>query len=105
METRIGYKRCAVCGAEYKLGPNCNRLSEAGVMSWKHTTDTPKCFQIFCVLKDYVDKVVPLEESRSAIVGLLDGVDYSEYDETSKLIIDEIMSAALPAKSKSKNLK
>lgn len=92
METKVGYKRCAVCGAEYKLGPNCAKLRESGVMSWKHTADTHECFQVFCVLKDYKDGAMSTENANKALVGLLAGIDYSGYDEISKTIIDEIMA-------------
>lgn len=40
--------KCSICGAEYNYCPNC-----AKTHAWRFYADTPECYQIFLILKEY----------------------------------------------------
>lgn len=106
MSTKVGFKQCVVCGAEYKLGPNCKRLAGAGAISWRYTTDTHQCYKVFCVIKDYADGAISIGKAHEDLADLLVGVDYSGYNESAKPLIDEIMAYKPEHKTfKTKSLK
>lgn len=117
MERRVGYKYCVVCGAEYKICPNCEKLAGRNILSWKYTCDTPECFQIYLVLKGYVDGEYNKESAKELLISL-EVETLKSVDENSKILIDEIMheeiksesdilklQAPIPKKTKDKNVK
>lgn len=61
---------CRICGEGYH---RCNCQSEG---NWRKVTDTAEHYQIFCVVRDYVNGVIDADKASE----LLDGMDLSEKD-------------------------
>lgn len=82
--TNYNNATCRICGKEYH---RCNCHSEG---SWRKVADTSEHYQIFCVIRDYVNNVISANKAYS----LLSKLDLSELDtfvNDKQLVIKEIM--------------
>ena len=80
---------CRICGSEYH---RCNCSSED---SWRKVTDTAEHYQIFCVVRDYVNEIIDADKANS----LLDKLDMTGSDgfrQNIKEALAEIKSKAKP---------
>ena len=55
---------CRVCGSEYHI---CNCSSKE---SWRKVADTAEHYQIFCVVRDYVNEIIDADKA-NALLGKL----------------------------------
>ena len=76
---------CRICGKGYH---RCHCSSEG---NWRKVTDTSEHYQIFCVIRDYLNGVITACRAYS----LLSKLDLSEKDsfvDDKKAVIDEIFN-------------
>lgn len=74
---------CRICGTPYH---RCNCKSED---SWRKVTDTAEHYQIFCVVRDYVNGIIDANKANK----LLEKMDLSNKDtfrENVKNVLNEI---------------
>ena len=85
---------CRICGSEYH---RCNCSSEE---SWRKVTDTAEHYQIFCIVRDYVNEIIDADKANSLLGKLyLNGSD--GFRANIKEVLTEIKSKEKPQKIKS----
>lgn len=84
---------CRICGSEYH---RCNCSSEE---SWRKVTDTAEHYQIFCVVRDYVNQIIDADKANS-LLGKLDLTDFDSFRPNTKAVLEKIKSNAKPVQSK-----
>lgn len=84
---------CRICGSEYH---RCNCSSEE---SWRKVTDTAGHYQIFCVVRDYVNEIIDADKANS-LLGKLDLTGSEKFRQNIKNVLSEIKSKAKPIQNK-----
>lgn len=84
---------CRICGSEYH---RCNCSSEG---SWRKVTDTAEHYQIFCVVRDYVNEIIDADRANT-LLGKLDLTGSEKFRQNTKDVINEIKSKAKPVQNK-----
>ena len=84
---------CRICGSEYHI---CNCSSED---SWRKVTDTAEHYQIFCVVRDYVNQIIDADKANS-LLGKLDLTGSEKFRQNIKNVLSEIKSKAKPIQNK-----
>lgn len=84
---------CRICGSEYH---RCNCSSEE---SWRKVTDTAGHYQIFCVVRDYVNQIIDADKANS-LLGKLDLTGSEKFRQNIKNVLSEIKSKAKPVQNK-----
>lgn len=84
---------CRICGSEYH---RCNCSSEE---SWRKVTDTAEHYQIFCVVRDYVNQIIDADKANS-LLGKLDLTGSDKFRPNIKDVLSEIKSKAKPVQIK-----
>lgn len=84
---------CRICGSEYHI---CNCGSEE---SWRKVTDTAGHYQIFCVVRDYVNEIIDADKANS-LLGKLDLTGSDNFRQNIKNVLKEIKSKARPVQNK-----
>lgn len=84
---------CRICGSEYHI---CNCSSED---SWRKVTDTAEHYQIFCVVRDYVNQIIDADKANS-LLGKLDLSGSDNFRQNIKNVLKEIKSKAKPVQNK-----
>ena len=84
---------CRICGSEYHI---CNCSSED---SWRKVTDTAEHYQIFCVVRDYVNQIIDADKANS-LLGKLDLSGSEKFRQNIKNVLSEIKSKAKPIQNK-----
>lgn len=84
---------CRICGSEYH---RCNCSSEE---SWRKVTDTAGHYQIFCVVRDYVNQIIDADKANS-LLGKLDLTGSDNFRQNIKNVLKEIKSKAKPVQNK-----
>ena len=84
---------CRICGSEYHI---CNCSSED---SWRKVTDTAKHYQIFCVVRDYVNEIIDADKAND-LLGKLDMSGSDKFRPNIKDVLSEIKSKAKPVQIK-----
>ena len=85
---------CRICGSEYH---RCNCSSEE---SWRKVTDTAEHYQIFCIVRDYVNEIINADKANS-LLGKLDLTDSESFRPNIKEVLAEIKNKAKPPQIKS----
>ena len=85
---------CRICGSEYH---RCNCSSEE---SWRKVTDTAEHYQIFCIVRDYVNEIIDADKANS-LLGKLDLNGSEGFRPNIKAVLSEIKSKAKPLQIKS----
>ena len=85
---------CRICGSEYH---RCNCSSEE---SWRKVTDTAEHYQIFCIVRDYVNEIIDADKANS-LLGKLDLSGSEGFRPNIKAVLAEIKSKAKPPQIKS----
>ena len=85
---------CRICGSEYHI---CNCSSEE---SWRKVTDTAEHYQIFCIVRDYVNEIIDADKANS-LLGKLDLNGSEGFRPNIKAVLSEIKSKAKPLQIKS----
>lgn len=85
---------CRICGSEYH---RCNCSSEE---SWRKVTDTAEHYQIFCIVRDYVNEIINADKANS-LLGKLDLTGSESFRPNIKEVLAEIKSKAKPPQIKS----
>ena len=80
---------CRICGSEYH---RCNCSSEE---SWRKVTDTAEHYQIFCIVRDYVNEIIDADKANS-LLGKLDLNGSEGFRPNIKAVLSEIKSKAKP---------
>ena len=83
-----------ICGSEYD---RCNCSSEE---SWRKVTDTAEHYQIFCIVRDYVNEIIDADKANS-LLGKLDLNGSEGFRPNIKAVLSEIKSKAKPLQIKS----
>lgn len=83
--TNYNNATCRICGKGYH---RCNCHTEG---SWRKVTDTSEHYQIFCVIRDYVNGVVNANKAY-ALLAKLDLSDKDGFVDDKKKVIDEIIN-------------
>ena len=89
---------CRICGTEYH---RCNCRSEE---SWRKVTDTPEHYQLFIVIRDYVNEVIDADKAN----GLLNKLDLTNLDTfrpNVKEVVAEIRKKATPVQKQQAPIK
>ena len=84
---------CRICGSEYH---RCNCSSED---SWRKVTDTVEHYQIFCVVRDYVNQIIDADKANS-LLGKLNLTGSEKFRQNIKNVLNEIKSKAKPIQNK-----
>ena len=84
---------CRICGSEYH---RCNCSSED---SWRKVTDTAEHYQIFCVVRDYVNEIIDADKAND-LLGKLDMSGSDKFRPNIKDVLSEIKSKAKPVQIK-----
>lgn len=84
---------CRVCGSEYH---RCNCNSED---SWRKVTDTAEHYQIFCVVRDYVNKIIDADKA-NGLLGKLDMTGSENFRDNIKAVLADIKAKAKPVQFK-----
>ena len=85
---------CRICGSEYH---RCNCSSEE---SWRKVTDTAEHYQIFCIVRDYVNEIIDADKANS-LLGKLDLNGSEGFRPNIKVVLSEIKSKTKPLQIKS----
>ena len=85
---------CRICASEYH---RCNCSSEE---SWRKVTDTAEHYQIFCIVRDYVNEIINADKANS-LLGKLDLTDSESFRPNIKEVLAEIKNKAKPPQIKS----
>lgn len=85
---------CRICGSEYH---RCNCSSEE---SWRKVTDTAEHYQIFCIVRDYVNEIINADKANS-LLGKLDLTDSESFRPNIKEVLAGIKNKAKPPQIKS----
>ena len=85
---------CRICGSEYH---RCNCSSEE---SWRKVTDTAEHYQIFCIVRDYVNEIINADKANS-LLGKLGLTDSESFRPNIKEVLAEIKNKAKPPQIKS----
>lgn len=85
---------CRVCGSEYHI---CNCSSEE---SWRKVADTAEHYQIFCVVRDYVNEIIDADKANS-LLGKLNLSGSDGFRANIKEVLADIKSKAKPVQMKS----
>ena len=83
--TNYNNATCRICGKGYH---RCNCHTEG---SWRKVTDTSEHYQIFCVIRDYVNGVINANKAYALLVKL-DLSDKDGFVDDKKKVIDEIIN-------------
>lgn len=80
--------KCAICGKEYQLCNNCDKLKELG--SWKSVVDSPSHFFIYSTLHMYTIGKRNIEQTKKELE-LCDLSDLDEFLPHIKAEIEKIL--------------
>lgn len=84
---------CRICGSEYHI---CNCSYEE---SWRKVTDTAEHYQIFCIVRDYVNEIIDADKANS-LLGKLDLTGSENFRPNIKEVLAKIKSKAKPPQIK-----
>lgn len=79
---------CVLCGTGYHACDTCDEIKS--FVPWRRLTDTAMHYQVFTVLREYVNKVISKAEARE-MLSRLDISDRDSYKDSSKKLLDEIL--------------
>lgn len=75
--------KCRICGTAYH---RCRCKSQE---SWRKVTDTAGHYQIFCVIRDYVNEIIDATKAKE-LLSKLDLTGKENFEPEIKVVLDEI---------------
>lgn len=91
---------CVLCGTGYHACDTCDEIKS--FVPWRRLTDTAMHYQVFTVLREYVNKVISKAEAKE-MLSRLDISDRATYKDSAKKILDEILTEdSAPRKNQKK---
>lgn len=90
-------RKCIICNCEYHYCPTCSEDSEKP--TWYFIFHNKNCHDIYDVCTQYRDKEIDAEKANE-ILSSLDLSDIENFEETTRLQIEEIMKTKVTKNSK-----
>ena len=90
---------CVLCGTGYHACDTCDEIKS--FVPWRKLTDTVMHYQVFTVLRDYVNKLISKAEAKE-MLSRLDVSDRDNYKDSAKKVLDEIFAEDNVARKNSK---
>lgn len=90
---------CVLCGTGYHACDTCDEIKS--FVPWRKLTDTVMHYQVFTVLREYVNKLISKAEAKE-LLSRLDISDRDNYKDSAKKVLDEIFAEDNIARKNSK---
>jgi hypothetical protein len=92
---------CVTCGKMYSGCRTCEEARDKGLFMWRQSCDTPECFQVHMIVKNYYDKVATKKVANEQLEGILTE-EMKPYESNARWLIEEIMAEPLEEEVKPK---
>ena len=83
-------RECIICKTQYHYCPTCGE--DSGKPSWYHIFDSENCHDVYEICTQYRDKEINIETAYS-LISKLDLSKINDFNETTKLQIEEILKS------------
>lgn len=94
----MAQKKCTICGKEYHHCSKCEKI-----VGYRFYADTPECYQIFTLLREYREGIFTIEETAKKFnnIGIKSDDDMTDFIPAVQRDIKTILASVKKSKKKS----